>query len=154
MKIFIAGIMQGSLQHAAMHGQDYRQVLKAALQQAFPEAAVYDPLADHGASFEYGPEVAEQVFLGHNKMCTETDLLVAYVPEASMGTAIEMWEGVRHGRTVVAISPLDLNWVIRFCSHARYNTLEEFLEALSAGEIQTLLKQRKDCNPKGAGEGA
>lgn len=142
MKIFIAGIMQGSLQHAAMHGQDYRQRLQSALQEAFPGAHVYDPLADHGASLGYGPDQAKEVFMAHNRMCGEVDLIVAYVPEASMGTAIEMWEGVRHGKTVVAISPLDLNWVIRFCSHARYDTLEHFLTALDAGEIQSLLEFR------------
>jgi hypothetical protein len=49
-------------------------------------------------------------------MCGETDLLIAFVPEATMGTAIEMWEAARHGRVVVTISPLDLNWAVQFCS--------------------------------------
>lgn len=62
----------------------------------------------------------------HNAMCGETDLLIAFVPEATMGTAIEMWEAARHGRIVVTISPLDLNWAVQFCSDVVYSSVEAF----------------------------
>jgi hypothetical protein len=73
---------------------------------------------------------------------------VAFVPEASMGTAIEMWEAYEHGRgAVIAISPLVHNWAIRFCSHAVYADFDEFEAALASGDlrrrIEAVLRERK-----------
>ena len=103
--IFIAGIMQGSHLAEVLHHQGYRGQLKGLLARQLPEAQIYDPLADHQDSLEYDDERGRDVFLGHNRMCGEVDVVVAFVPEASMGTAIEMWEAHRHGRYVVASSP-------------------------------------------------
>ena len=50
-------------------------------------------------------------------LCKQFDLLIAYVPEASMGTAIEMWEAHQHARVVVTITPLSHNWVVQITSH-------------------------------------
>ncbi|NLE75120.1 MAG: hypothetical protein GX604_10915, partial [Actinobacteria bacterium] len=47
MRFFLAGIMQGSLTEAALHGQEYRSHLKRLIEAHFPEAEVYDPLAEH-----------------------------------------------------------------------------------------------------------
>ena len=136
MHIFLAGIMQGSHVVATMHDQDYRTRLKLLLAEHWPEAKVYDPLADHPSSFDYSRETAKAVFLKHNAMCGQTDLLIAFVPEATMGTAIEMWEAARHGRVVVTISPLDLNWAVQFCSDLVYASVESFEQDLASGELQ------------------
>jgi hypothetical protein len=77
--------------------------------------------------------------MGHIEMCREFDLLVAYVPEASMGTAIEMWEAHRHGRTVVTITPLVHNWVVQLTSRAVYHDFDAFAHAVNTGEIDRLL---------------
>ena len=137
-RFFLAGIMQGSHLGLALHGQDYRGRLKKLLAKYFPQAEIYDPLADHGDSLAYDEDRGRQVFLYHNRMCAEVDVLVAYLPEASMGTAIEMWEAHRHGRAVVAISPLKHNWAVRFLSHELYADLDEFETAL----IDCRLSQR------------
>lgn len=137
MRVFLAGIMQGSHAGTELHGQDYRSALKRLFAQHWPDAEVYDPLADHRESIDYDADTARRVFYGHNRMCREVDLVVAFVPEASMGTAIEMWEAHEHGRgAVIAISPLTLNWAVRFCSHAVYPDLASFAAALAAGEIE------------------
>ena len=94
MRIFIAGIMQGSHAKAAIHDQDYRGRIDALLRIAFPEAEIYDPRANHKKSLGYKETTGREVFFGHNFMCREMDVLLAYLPEASMGTAIEMWEGL------------------------------------------------------------
>jgi hypothetical protein len=104
MRFFLAGIMQGSLTEAALHGQEYRSHLKRLIEAHFPEAEVYDPLAEHAGSIDYDDARGREVFFGHNLMCREVDVLIAFVPEASMGTAIEMWEAYQHGAAVVAIS--------------------------------------------------
>jgi hypothetical protein len=139
MRIFLAGIMQGSHVIATMHDQDYRARLKRLLAAHWPQASVYDPLADHPASFDYSKETAREVFLQHNRMCGEVDVLIAFVPEASMGTAIEMWEAARHGRVVVTISPLDLNWAVRFCSDVVYPNVEAFERELLSGALQGIV---------------
>jgi hypothetical protein len=135
MHVFLAGIMQGSHLGAVMHHQGYRSHLRELLKQHWPEAQVYDPLADHQQSLDYDADQGRSVFLHHNKMCGETDVLIAFVPEASMGTAIEMWEAWKHGRVVVAISPLAHNWAVRFCSLVLYPDVEAFEAELLRGEL-------------------
>ena len=135
MRIFLAGIMQGSHLGAVMHYQGYRTHLRDMPQQHLPGAEVYDPLADHQLSLDYTDERAREVFLYHNHLCGQVDVLIAFVPEASMGTAIEMWEAWRANRVVVAISPLSLNWTIKYCSHLLYADLESFQAELASGEL-------------------
>ena len=74
-------------------------------------------------------------------MCSDIDVLVAFVPSASMGTAIEMWEAWRCGRIVLTISPLSHNWVVRFCSHAVYADVEVFAAELAAGRVRELIAE-------------
>lgn len=139
MRFFLAGIMQGSHQGVALHNQDYRSYLKQLIAVHFPAAEVYDPLADHGNSLQYDDARGRQVFLHHNSMCREIDVLLAFVPEASMGTAIEMWEAHQAGRAVVTISPLKHNWSIKFLSHELYADVEEFEAALASGRLSERL---------------
>jgi hypothetical protein len=138
MRFFLAGIMQGSHLGEVLHHQGYRARVKQLLVDHFPDANVYDPLADHQNSLDYDDVQGRAVFEHHNAMCREVDVVIAFVPEASMGTAIEMWEAYRHGRIVVAISPLVHNWVIRFCSHRVFRDLELFEAALVTGDLRTL----------------
>ena len=141
MKIFLAGIMQGSHRGAVLHDQHYRGRLKELLLQFLPTAAVYDPLADHADSLEYGEQQAREVFLKHNRMCSQVDVVLAVVPEASMGTAIEMWEAHRNGRVVVTISPLSHNWAVRFLSDMVYADEQQFEQALRGGELAARLTE-------------
>jgi hypothetical protein len=146
MHFFLAGIMQGSHAAAQCHGQEYRAALAQLIAAHFPGADVYDPHAKHSTSLDYSHETGRDVFFRHNRMCREVDVLVAFVPEASMGTAIEMWEAYQHGAAVIAISPLRHNWAVKFLSHALYADLPAFEAALKNGEvaqrIDAVVKQR------------
>jgi hypothetical protein len=135
MRFFLAGIMQGSHLGASLHHQGYRQRIKDLVSAHFPGAEVYDPLADHADSLSYDDERGRAVFLHHCELCREVDVVLAFVPEASMGTAIEMWEAYRHGRCVIAVSPLALNWSVKFLSHALYADIESFERALADGSL-------------------
>ena len=135
MHIFLAGIMQGSHHSAVLHDQQYRGRLRNTLQRYLPECKIYDPLANHTNSLEYGERQSREVFLDHNRMCGEVDIVLACVPEASMGTAIEMWEAYRHGKVVITISPLARNWAVRFLSHIRFEDEQEFEKALANGSL-------------------
>ena len=139
MRIFLAGIMQGSHVAALVHDQHYRDALRDVVQRRWPEAEVYDPFAGHGNSVGYGLDRAREVFEGHVQMCREFELVIAYVPEASMGTAIEVWEAHRHGRAVITITPLVHNWVVQLTSLAVYRDRDDFEAALAAGDIDRIL---------------
>lgn len=149
VRIFLAGIMQGSHHEAEIHPQTYRARLVDLLTKYWPEAEVYDPWADHTQSLGYDDARAREVFFTHNRMCREVDLLVAVVPEASMGTAIEAWEAFQAGGMVVFISPLAHNWTVRYAGHALYTTLDDFAEALAAGDIQRLFRDHAERRPSG-----
>jgi hypothetical protein len=140
MKVFIAGVMQGSFCDQQIHGQDYRAEIRLLIEQHFPDAEVFDPFAAHQQSLDYDDETARQVFHEHCCLATQSDVLVAFCPEASMGTAVEMWNAYQHGRTVLVISPLVHNWVVRLCSHRVWSTLDEFIESLEAGEVRQLIQ--------------
>jgi hypothetical protein len=139
MRFFLAGIMQGSHVGELLHNQDYRARLKSLLAEAFPGSSVYDPLADHRESLGYDDAKAREVFFHHNRLCREVDVVIAYIPEATMGTAIEMWEAHQAGRAVIAVSPLIHNWAVKFCSHAVYADWDAFEAALARGEIAKII---------------
>ena len=88
-------------------------------------------------------------------MCREVDVLLAFVPEASMGTAIEMWEAYQHGAAVITISPLEHNWAVKFLSHALYVDMPAFEAALENGEVADRIREvsRKDAKAQRSQEG-
>jgi hypothetical protein len=135
MRFFLAGIMQGSHTESRLHDQEYRQRITRLLEAHFPQAEIYDPRAKHSKSLGYDDGTGRSVFFHHNRMCRQVDVLLAFVPEASMGTAIEMWEAHQHGAAVITISPLKHNWAVKFLSHALYADVQEFEGALQSGEI-------------------
>ena len=75
-------------------------------------------------------------------MCGEVDAVIAFVPEASMGTAIEIWEAHQNGHAVITISPLSKNWAIRFLSDLIYPNLGSFLVGLESGEVERAISER------------
>jgi len=141
VRIFLAGIMQGSLVAPKLHDQNYRVRLRNALKKYLPEYELYDPLEFHRESIGYENSKGCEVFLHHNRMCGEIDILLACLPEASMGTAIEMWEAWRHNKLVISISPLKHNWTVKFLSHILYEKENDFLVALENGSLRQQLVQ-------------
>ena len=92
-------------------------------------------MANHSGSIEYDDSTGREVFFGHNRMCREIDVLVAFVPEASMGTAIEMWEAHKNGKIVITVSPLTHNWAVRFLSDVVYGEVAELEAAIQSGAL-------------------
>ena len=139
MRVFIAGVMQGSSHATDVHCQEYRGRIEAAVRRALPDASIYDPWANHRESLTYDDLTGKQVFLEHNQMCGEVDAVVAFLPQASMGTAIEMWEAFRNHRKVISISPMAHNWAIKFISDHRFESLDELDQAADDGTLAELL---------------
>ena len=116
MKVFLAGIMQGSLEEEGLHPQNYRARIKEVLKRHVPEARVYCPVENHPKSLGYSERKGREVFFDHLEMAATCDVILAYLPEASMGTAVEMWEAHRNGRVVLTVSPMGANWTVKFLS--------------------------------------
>ena len=115
-KIFLAGIIQGSKKGRVLHNQNYRGNLKSILKRYFPKAKIVDPVEVHPSSAYYQFQKGKRVFHQSIEDCCNSDLMIAYVPEASMGTAIEMWECYKRRIPVWIISPLKENWAVKFLS--------------------------------------
>ncbi|MBC7258942.1 MAG: hypothetical protein H5T65_06815 [Chloroflexi bacterium] len=127
---FIAGIIQGSLADG-MHEQDYRAEIAAVIRRRFPDARIVDPMALHPNSLGYSDEEARATFFAMIEEARRADVVIAFVPSCSMGTAVEMWEARRAGKPVIAISPLVNNWAVRFLSTRIVGTLEDLDAALA-----------------------
>lgn len=147
-RIFVAGIIQGSLQDRSIHEQSYRERIVGLLRRAVPGVEVYCPIENYPNSLEFPDEEARQTFLGLMRQAGKADVLVAYVPEASMGTAIEMWQAHGRGRPIVTISPMSANWTVRFLSTVLLPDVEAFERYVQGGELAALLASR-GILPKG-----
>ncbi len=129
-KIFLSGVIQGSSRDKGIHSQEYRAQLKAILKKAFPKAEICDPFDGHENSVEYDDEAGKRTFYGHLEHVRGSDLLIAYLPHASLGTAIEIWESHKNKIPVWTISPMRTNWVVRFCSDRLFEDIESFSECM------------------------
>jgi len=144
MQFFIAGIIQGSIEEMEIHPQDYRTRIREMLKKHFPEAEVFCPVEHHPNSLYYAFEEGRRTFFDLMAQAAEADVLVAFLPEASMGTAIEMWEAFHHGRVVLAVSPLKENWVVKFLADVVLNSLEDLEIFITSGQLKAL-SERKDA---------
>lgn len=135
MRIFLAGIMQGSRVDRGIHSQDYRDAIREAILDRHPYAEVICPFELHPDSVNYDEETGRQTLLDLAHMAGQCDAVVAYVPEASMGTAIEMWQAHEAGRQIWTISPLSSNWVIRFLSTQVFPDIAQFVQFVRANGL-------------------
>jgi hypothetical protein len=65
----------------------------------------------------------------------QVDVLVAYLPSASMGTAIEMWHAYRGHVPVYTISPLADNWVVQSLSDHVFPDVAAFVTFVVDGGL-------------------
>lgn len=143
MNIFLAGIIQGSIREARIHQQDWRVPIRAALTRHVKGAEVYCHYEAHPNSITYElPQILATLEDG-NRRAAAADVVVCYVPEASMGTAIEMYLAAKAGAVVLAITPMSANWVIRAYSDRIFPDVESFEEFLASGELEKLLRRKR-----------
>lgn len=135
MRIFICGIIQGSHTGRGIHAQTYRKKLTDMINRYYPRAEVYCPVNLHPESPSYEDTRAFDVFEESLEAARKSDVLIAYLPEASMGSAIEMWEAKRAGAKIVSITGLAHNWVVKYASDRIVSSLEELERLLSSGDM-------------------
>lgn len=126
MRVFIAGIMQASLQGKGIVDQSYRNAIGELLLARWPDLEVVDPIQLHPASVEYGDELAKATLFDLLEIAGGSDLVIAYVPQASMGTALEMHRAYNAGIPVITISPMAENWVVRALSRRIFADIPAF----------------------------
>ena len=138
MKIFIAGVMQGSIKGKGIQGQDYRGRICEAVKIPHPDAEIVDPFSLFPDSVEYDDQRAKQVLFKMAAEAASSDILIAYLPEASLGTALEMIRAYDSGSTIISISPMEKNWFIRAVSNKIFPALDDFCNWISQANFLDL----------------
>ncbi len=147
MNIFLAGIIQGSLAEARIHPQDWRTPIRAALARHCPEATVYCHYEAHPNSIAYELPMIVETLEDGNTRAGASDVVICWLPEASMGTAIEMYEATRNGAVVIALTPMTANWVVRAYSDAILPDLPAFEQFLAQGRLEELYRRKRGHSP-------
>lgn len=139
MKIFIAGIMQGSIQGMGIQTQDYRQIIGEAVKINHPAAEIVDPYSLFPNSVEYDDQRARQTLFAMAAEAGSADMLIAYLPEASMGTTLEMVRAYDNGKYIISITPMKKNWVVRSMSAQIFPTLDAFCDWVQKADLVSLV---------------
>lgn len=139
MKVFIAGVMQGNRKDKLIYSQDYRRIITYKLNELFESVDVIDPDKTDPQRLTYTHEQAKEMFFKYCTIAGEADLLIAYIPEASMGSAVEMWLAFQARIPIVTISTMNSNWVVKLLSNVIYENLDDFLEEFNS-EVYKKLK--------------
>ena len=143
IRFFLAGIIQGSIRDSRIHRQEYRERIRDVIAGAVDDAEIYCPIQHHPNSLSYEADIARSVFFDLMAEAARTDVLIAFLPEASMGTAIEMWQAHRAGRLVFAVSELSENWVVRFLADRVFSSFDDLEVFLRSNDFAELLAGRK-----------
>ncbi len=139
---FIAGIIQGSRQDLDVYDQSYRDRIKHTLCKSFPASQIYCPVERHPDSPKYTNEKAREVFMKHIDRIRDTDVLIVYLPEASLGCAIEMWEAHQKHKVIITVSPMATNWIVRLLSDRVFRDLEAFIRFTESGQLLECLMRK------------
>lgn len=142
LKIFLAGIIQGSLKDDSIHSQDWREPIRKLIDTYLPGSEVYCHYSAHPNSLTYTGAKIRRTFDDGVDRCKTSDLVFAYIPSASMGTAVEIYEAYRSGAIVLSITPMTANWVIKLYSHRVFANFDEIEKFFADGEFDKLMTQR------------
>jgi len=140
-RFFLAGIIQGSKLGIETFDQRYRDRLRSILNDAFPGCLPICPVEDHPDSVLYPDTEAKKTFFANIEKAKLCDALIVYLPEASMGSSIEMWEAHHRGIPVFTITPLASNWVVRILSDRVFPGMDEFESFARSGEMERALRK-------------
>jgi hypothetical protein len=142
MHIFIAGVMQGARLDDQIDEQDYRLRIVRTIEESVPDAQITDPWALNPHSVCYDEERARRTFHTMTAKAGEADILIAYLPIVSMGTAMEMWEAFRSHTYIIAVTPHIHHWAIRFTADEIIPNLDMLEEMIKNGHLTEVIQQR------------
>ena len=139
MKIYVAGVMQGSVKGKGIKGQGYREIITEAVKNRYPDAEIIDPYTLYPDSVEYDNQRAKQVLFDCADEAAESDFVIAYLPEASMGTALEMIRAYDNGKIIFTITTMEENWTILSLSTRIFSSLDDFCDWMAAADLVGLM---------------
>lgn len=143
MHVFIAGVMQGARLDNQIDDQNYRVRITETLRTYVPDVHISDPWALNPGSVDYDEESARRTFLDMTELAGQADLLIAYLPTVSMGTAMEMWQAHRSDTYIVAVTPHIHHWAIRFTADEIVPDLDSLFAKIEDGTYSAVLQRRK-----------
>ena len=144
-RYFISGVMLGSKQKLVKHEadlvpQNYRQQIADVIQKTDPRAIIVDPLdaLKHRAEqmghtideINASDEAVRDAFMEVIEMVKDCDVIVSNLPEASMGSAVELWEARKANLQIFTISPMKDNWAIRSVTDHNFLDLLDYEQNL------------------------
>jgi hypothetical protein len=142
MHIFIAGVMQGARLDEQIYDQDYRVSIARSIRAHLPQAQITDPWALNPNSVDYDEQRARETFLSMTAQAGKADVLIAYLPTVSMGTAMEMWEAFQSNTYIIAVTPHVHHWAIRFTADEIVPDLDALLRLIESGHLADILRRR------------
>jgi hypothetical protein len=143
-RVFIGGVMQGSIREMAIHGQGYREQIAALVRRHYPGVEILDPFQLHPNSVTYSRQEAVATFLAMLDEAAAADVLIAYLPEASLGTAAEVWRAYTAGTPVYVLSPLIHNWMLWATATRILPDWDAFEAFIAGGGLASHLEQKPD----------
>lgn len=144
MKVFIAGVMQGNKKNDRIHNQNYRKEIVKALGYLTDNLEIIGTSINSSDRSKLTDKQASEIFFNSCFAVRKADVVIVYVPEASMGTAVEMWEAWKNNVPIITISQLKYNWVIKLLSTKLYSTIAELSQGIKAGDLQIIIKRKRN----------
>ena len=142
MKIFLAGIIQGSLVEPRIHPQHWRDAIREVLARHCPDADVYCHYEAHPDSITYELGEIVATLADGNAKAASSDVVICWLPSASMGTGVEMYLAHEAGAVVLAVTPMAANWVVRAYSDRILPDLDALEAFLASGGLDDLLRAK------------
>ena len=136
-KVFIAGVMQGNRKDGLIHSQSYRKKITKILYTIDSTIKIIDPDKTDPGRLKYSNEQSSRMFFKYCDIVSKVDMIIAYVPHASMGSAIEMWIAYNAGIPILSVTPLKYNWVIKLLSSKIYSSITKL--SIDKNYIKSLL---------------
>ena len=135
IKIYISGILRGSRENE-FYPQCYRKRIVDIIQKSWESAVVHCPNIKGAVSDTETLKDTAKEFEQQLSMLKKSNIVVAYIPEASMGCAIEVYNASMRGKYVVTITPMKSNRMIRMFSHEIYDSVDSFEQACLVGKFK------------------
>ena len=146
---FLSGVMQGKkagqdgqsdVKGIAVVNQDYRGLIKSAIVAADDTAKIIEPWDLVGAECtKIYPEGTSQADMFKDdadvrrcfQLCVDaaaaSDVVISYLPEASMGSAVEIHAAMLAGKKILVVAPdlMSQNWVVRSYADLVFKSIDE-----------------------------
>jgi hypothetical protein len=131
--------MQASSLGKGIVDQQYRSQIRSILLARWPHLDVVDPYELHPDSVTYQPLEARETLFQMIELARSSDVLVAFAPVASMGTALEMYAAYLRNVPILTISPMTDNWVVQALSRRVFSDLANFADFVATAESPAAL---------------